>query len=1133
MTTTTRALPAPFAWLTLSQSLGALNDNLFKLLAIFRLISIHGAEHVVTVSAIAGAVFVAPFLLLSPLAGSLADRFPKHRVFRTLKVTEVFVMALGVFFFVTGSSTGLYVVMFLMSAQSALLSPSKLGLIPEIVGTDNVPKANGFMVAATYLAIIVGTAAASVVSLAAGAQAGLAAASCVAVALAGMWCAMHVTRGPHQRDAAAAPQNVFTKVLTAVRTVRADRGLSAAVAGSAAFLFAGAFTQLSILPFGMDVLGLGRELSGALFLLTALGIGAGATVAGLCSRHVPQTGLAPVGAAGIALSAYGLAAVQGGLLTTVPLLAVLGFCGGLFMVPLNALVQVRSPEEHRGSVLALSNLLNFVGVLAASGAVWMLGTLGIDIAAYFLVVACTGVMLAVFLAMRFRREVARTVIATLTALHYRVEPRNLSNLPPTGPVVLLANHVSWVDALLLGVATPRPVRFLMAREMYRTPWFWPLAKFFGAIPISYGDGPHALQESLEAARRVLDSGEVLGIFPEANIVPHGFMDRFRKGYRSIVDQSRARLVPVYLDGLWGSVFSYWHGRTWSHRPTVRRRTVTVSYGAPRGTDTPPHVMRQAVAELSADAMVSRYQDSGHHLGREFVTVARRSWSREALTDTTGKKVTFGTALIGSVVLARIFRRRMPENMVGVVLPATVGGALANLGLTLAGKVPVNLNFTSSRQALGSAAHQCGLKHIITSKRFLSKLEGVELPVEPVYLEDVSAGVTKLQKVCALLAARFGRINRLARGAGGSEPATVIFSSGSTAEPKGIVLSHNNVRANTESMSRAIAVDHTDGVCAALPFFHSFGYTATLWFPMLAGFKANYHPNPLDGEGIASVVRENKSTILLATPTFLRSYIRKATREDFASLRYAIVGAEKLRTELADQFEERLGLRPLEGYGATELSPVAALNSPDLSRNCVRFRCNKPGAIGRPLPGVAMKVVDPDTAVELQTGEPGMLLVKGANVMTGYLHNEIKTAEVLRDGWYVTGDIATIDEDGFVTLTDRLSRFSKIAGEMVPHGAVEEALQAVLNTPEPVVAVTAVADDRRGEKLVVLYTPEAGGRDAVADATRAADLPNLWRPARDALVPVDAIPVLGTGKTDLKMLKQIAREWAEGGVKVAA
>lgn len=729
------------------------------------------------------------------------------------------------------------------------------------------------------------------------------------------------------------------------------------------------------------------------------------------------------------------------------------------------------------------------------------------------------ILAALLIALLAWRRPRSILLRLLISLHYTVRYRPDAALQPHQKLVLISNCCSWVDGLLYSAALPRRVRVVLDGSVGQ-PWqVRVLGMLTGMVRVRFD----ATDEQLIAARRRLelyaDRGDVFVIFAEHAVSPHGFTLAFDPVWNRLFNQSTICVAPAHIDGTWGSVFSYYGGQMLRSIPPIHR-TVTVRVGRPVDTGTPAWRMRELVDELGAQTLTEE-RPGEVHLARAFIRSARRRWFGLALNDTTGKSVTHGKALIGSIALARIFRDTMSESMVGLALPASVGAALANFGLTMAGKVAVNLNFTSSNQAIESACNQCNLKCIISSRAFLERMPGLCLPRPVVFLEDLAKQVTTVDRLRALAMALLAPARLLASGAGGHENATVIFSSGSTAAPKGIVLTHNNILGNCESMHRALAFSSTDGVAAALPFFHSFGYTVTLWFATLEGFRAYYHPNPLDGEMMAKLVRENRTTLLVATPTFLRTYIRKATPADFASLRIVIAGAEKLRADLARHFEDRFGQPVLEGYGATELTPVSALNVHDVTIRGKRYTGHKPGTIGRPLPGVVARVVDPDTLAHVEPGRSGLLLVKGPNVMKGYLGDPDATARAIRDGWYVTGDMGSMDEDGFITLTDRLFRFSKIAGEMVPHGAIEDAILNALGTDEQVIAVTAVPDEVKGERIVVLHTPAAGGTDAVRAAVERASMPNLWRPSRECYVAVDEIPILPTGKTDLRGIKDLA------------
>jgi len=445
---------------------------------------------------------------------------------------------------------------------------------------------------------------------------------------------------------------------------------------------------------------------------------------------------------------------------------------------------------------------------------------------------------------------------------------------------------------------------------------------------------------------------------------------------------------------------------------------------------------------------------------------------------------------------------------------------------LLGKVPVNLSYTSSNHVLAPCARQCDLKTVVTARVFLEKVK-VQPPVEAIYIEDVAKDPGGGEKLGVALAAALLPWRLLMKFAGCQrrpqldDVATIIFSSGSTGDPKGVILTHYNVASNVEQLNQVFMIYSDDRILGILPLFHSFGFTGTLCLPMATGIGVVFHLNPLDSRVIGALVRTFKITMLLATPTFLNAYTRRCEPEDFGSLRFVMAGAEKLPERISQAFEDRFGIRPLEGYGCTECAPVVSVNRSDFRAAAFRQVGAKRGSIGHPLPGITVKIVDPDSQQPLGIDQPGLLLVRGPNVMRGYLNKPEKTAEVLRDGWYNTGDIAASDEDGFLRITDRLTRFSKIGGEMVPHIKVEDLLQELAGATEQTFVVTSIPDEKKGERLMVLHTLDEPQLDEVLEKLSKADLPALWRPKGDQFLRVEALPYLGTGKLDLRKARELA------------
>jgi acyl-[acyl-carrier-protein]-phospholipid O-acyltransferase/long-chain-fatty-acid--[acyl-carrier-protein] ligase len=502
-----------------------------------------------------------------------------------------------------------------------------------------------------------------------------------------------------------------------------------------------------------------------------------------------------------------------------------------------------------------------------------------------------------------------------------------------------------------------------------------------------------------------------------------------------------------------------------------------------------------------------------------------------VADTLGGKLTGGEVLLRTLILRRILRRQVlaaDEKCVGVLLPPSAAGVLANVALALDKRVTVNLNYTVKADVMNFCLREAGVRHVLTSRRFLDKLGLTGLEAEIVYLEDFKTAATWTDKLVAAVQAYATPAPVLERVLGlsqirANDLATIIFTSGSTGTPKGVMVSHGNLAFNVEAIDQVVQLRSTDVLLGVLPFFHVFGYTVALWGVAGLDIQGAYHFSPLDAKFIGRLCQEYGGTILLATPTFLRSYIRRCEPEELKTLQVVVTGAEKLPPDVATAFQEKFGVEPVEGFGATETTPLVSVNVPPSRQRGDWHLEAKRGTVGMPVSGVSVRIMSLETGEPLPAGQTGMVHVKGPNIMQGYLNRPDLTAEVLQDGWYITGDLGLIDEDGFLKITGRQSRFSKIGGEMVPHIQIEEAINQLVGATddEMKAAVTAIADERKGERLVVLHTGLPKTPEEIRKALTDMGLPNLFLPGEDSFVQVEAIPVLGTGKLDLKGLKNLA------------
>ena len=1116
-----------------TQFQGAFSDNVLKNLAIF--VALFGTTMSMADKNSYGesinALFSLPFILFSMAGGFLADRFSKRSVMLGVKVFEMAIMSLVLFGLWKLDKHVLLACVFLMGTHSAFFGPSKYGSLPELLPEKRLSWGNGILELGTFVAIILGTAAAAVLSQQLAGKQWVSGLILIGLAVAGFCTCLGITRIPAANPVKRFNANFPAEVWKQIRTMRGDRPLWLALIGNTYFQFLGALLLLNVFFYGANVLGVQETQISYLTVALALGIGLGSVSAGYLSGGKIEYGLVPLGAVGLSLFSSLLALPHLTLAKALVFLALLGFSGGFFIVPIAALLQHKPARETKGEVLAAANWCSFVGSFAASGAHWLLAQqLHFSPRAIFLTGGVLTLLGAVYVLWLLPDALLRFVLWFLTRTVYRIRVLGADNIPARGGALFVSNHLSLADGMLLLASTDRKVRFMVYKAHYELPWIKPFARILGVIPISSEQRPREMLKSLQAASDAIKNGEIVCIFAEGQITRIGQMMPFRRGFERIMKDVEAPIIPVALDGVWGSIFSFERGRFLWKWPRRFAHPVTVNYGQSMAHASTPFEVRQAVQELQAEAWPHRKAHM-KTLHRSFVHTARTRPFRFSMADAQNKKVSFGAVLMRTIFLGRRLKKTWQgQKMVGLLLPPSVPGALVNFAVLLAGKVPVNLNYTVSEETLASCIHQCEIKSVITSKTFLEKGK-LKVPCETVFLEELAANPGLAEKIVALLMALFFPVSMLERALGRENKvtlddlATVIFSSGSTGEPKGVMLSHYNVGANIEQLEQVFGLGKSDCVLGVLPFFHSFGFTGTLFLPAVVGVGAVYHPNPLDAKTIGPLVNEYSATFLLATPTFLQLYLRGCSPEDFGSLRVVMTGAEKLPDRLAAAFEEHFGIRPLEGYGCTECSPAVAVNTHDFRSAGFRQVGAKRGKIGHPLAGVSVRIVDPDARIAQPMGQPGLMLVRGPNVMQGYLGKPEKTADVLHDGWYTTGDIAAIDEDGFLQITDRLSRFSKIGGEMVPHIKVEERLHELAGATEQTFVVAGVPDEKKGERLVVLHKLADAQLQGTLEKLSQTDLPNLWKPRGDQFFHVDSFPLLGTGKLDLRKVKDIAAQFA--------
>jgi len=1101
--------------LILAQSCGALNDNLVKnamvVLAIFKL-GAGGAG----LSAAAGALFIAPYILVSATAGKIADRFPKPQVIRLYKAAEVALMAAAAAAFLAESVAGLLTVLVGLGVQAALFGPVKYGILPEQLHEDELIAGNGIVEATTFLSIVIGTVVGGALILV---PAGTAIVGGLGVVLSvfGLFGAIRIPPVPAADPSLTIGVNIFEATWTVLRHAAAQRPIWLSLLAISWFWTVGA-TLLTEFPIvARDTLHAGGSVLTLLLTVFALGTGAGSIGCAkllhgeVSPRHVPFA------AFGISLFCWDFAnaSLSAGVLPDawavlesphgwrmLADLALLAACGGMFSVPLYAIIQETSAPDERSRMIAANNIMNALFMVAGAGAAAGLAAFGWTAPSVLKFAAFANLLVACWIVRILPREVYRSLFRWYFTTFHGVEVVGLENYKAAGDrVVIVSNHQSYADACLIAAFLPDSPTFAI-HTMQMTKWW--VKPFIAAVDVFPVDiqSPYSLKRMVEAVR---DHGRKLMIFPEGRLTKTGALMKVYEGAGLVADKAHARILPVAVEGLQFSRLSHMGAKQrvrWF--PRLKLSILPpVDLTPPDAASLTPRKRREAIGRALQDVMVNAVFRSRNVDRTLFTAVLDAAHAHGGKTpiaeDIQRQPIAYDRLILGSVALGR----QLPsgEGYVGLMLPNATATVVAFLGLQAFGAVPCMLNFSAGADAMLSACAAAGVKTVISSRAFVEKgklgatVARMEGSVRFVWLEDVRAMIGRGAK----LRAWFDRLRarRLPGAVADPDtPAVVLFTSGSEGRPKGVVLSHRQLLSNCAQLSSVIDFHGGDILFNAMPVFHSFGLTGGTIVPLLSGVRTFHYPSPLHYRIVPGLIYDTDATICFGTDTFLNGWARFAHPYDFYAMRYIFAGAEKVREETKRLFADRFGVRILEGYGATETDPALAINT---AMHC------RPGTVGRFLPGIEWRL-DPVPGVD----PGGRLSVRGPNVMLGYLRDAAPgVLETLEGGWYDTGDIVSVDSEGFVGILGRAKRFAKIGGEMVSMTAAE-ALAAAVWPGEPL-AVIAVPDARKGESLILVTARQAADtRDLLAHA-REQGIPEIMVPR--TVVTVDAVPLLGTGKVD--------------------
>lgn len=1114
-----------FLPLLVTQTLGALNDNLFKnalvVLALFQ-----AGEHGPVLVALSGGVFILPYVLFSALAGQLADRGEKARLIRATKLWELGLMALAALGFLTGGMALLMAVLFGLGMQATFFSPLKYAILPDHLREEELVAGNGLIEAGTFLGILLGTIAGGALMLF-GQGGAVVSAAGLAVAAAGFVAALGVPRAPANDPTLRLGWNLPRGTWALLAEARGNRPVWLAILGLSWFWTIGA-TLLAAFPvIAKDTLAAGGSVVTLLLTVFALGVGAGSLACARILGGEVSPRLVPWAALGITLFtadfAFAALAAAGdprfasadGVLAAAPLgwrmladLFLLAACGGLYSVPLYAIVQEWSPPAQRARMIAANNVANAAWMAIGAGAAAALAALGVDAPSVLLIAATINLAVTVRIAGTIPHETVRAALRLYLRLFHRFEVRGLEHYRAAGDnAILVSNHLSLADGALIAAAVPDQPSFVVNMFIARKWWARPFLSLVRTFEVDPSN-PYAFKSMV---RTVRDDRRKLVIFPEGRITRTGALMKIYEGAGMLAERTGAPVVPVWLDGPQYSRLAYTKG-------VLRRRwfpRVTVTFLPPVRIAAPEGVHGRARRRALSDALDTAMADAA------FRTTGTEKSLFAALLDARathggGARVlddpedyaplSFDRIVLAAAVLGRRLAAGIaaPGERVGVMLPNAKGTVVTFLALQAFGRVPAMLNFSAGADGMLSACRVAGIRTVLCSRRFVErgKLGPVVARMEEaglrfVWLDDLRAAIGFGARLRGLLDARRARRLPGARLAPDA-PAVVLFTSGSEGTPKGVVLSHRNILANCAQIAAVLDFNPADRVVNALPMFHSFGLTGGTLLPLLNGVPSFLYPSPLHYRMVPEAIYDRDATIVFGTDTFLNGWARYAHPYDFRAVRLIFAGAEKLRDETRRLYAERFGKGVLEGYGTTETAPVLCVNT---------SKRNRAGTVGRFLPGIEHRL---EPVAGLEDEGAGRLRVRGPNVMLGYLRAEAPgVLQPPPEGWYDTGDIVSVDAEGFVTIRGRARRFAKIAGEMVSMGAAEALAEALW--PDALHAVLALPDPRKGERLLLLTTRRDASVPALLAAARERGVPELMVPRE--LRVVGKMPLLGTGKVD--------------------
>ena len=1118
-----------------------------------------GSSQVIWISII-NALLIIPFLLLFTVSGYLSDKYNKKNI---LIYGAVSSFCLSVLMIISYASENFYFAMFslfLLAIQSAIYSPAKFGLIIDIYGKKNLSNGNAVLQAISIIAILFSIASASFVfenfynannlaSLSSKEELLIAILPLTYYILPVAFLEMvisflflrRINTSYTKNEALTLDKNELFKgklLSKNIEIIFSNNIISLSVIGLSIFWGVSQALMAVFPSYVKEYLGITDVfMINGVIGASGIGIAIGSILYSKISKYYIEIGTIPLAASGMALMIYISTIVQTPFLLGLSFL-LFGVFGGLFVVPLNALIQFNAKKKLLGTILAGNNWFNSLVMFLMLSLTTIVSYYELDpLNTLYLILLITifGTSYTIY---KLPQSLILLFLKRIVGLKYKLEVNGVKNIPASGGVLLLGNHISWIDWAIVLMATPREVRFVMDKTIYNKWYLTWLLKIFKCIPISNASS----KTTIQTIAKELDEGNIVVLFPEGGITRNGHLAEFKRGFEKILELTTTdvKVIPFYIRGLWESMFSRASKKL---KKSNKTNSVTISFSRiMKKEDSNIISVKRELIKLSTKSWQEHIKDL-KPLNEMIFDRLKEVSSNMIFADSTGVELSGHKFLTVSILFKDLLKKEIKGQNVGLLLPSTTAGAFVNYSVLMMGKTIINLNYTSEINSLKSAVSTAQIKTIVASRKFIEKLElkGINIKeilemVEVVYLEDLKEDISKTKALFTyfsikLIPSFILKCFHLAK-TSKNDTVLILFSSGSEGAPKGVELSGDNILGNSQQIANIINASDDDIMVGSLPLFHAFGIVVTLFLPLIEGIKCVAHPDPTDGLGLGKLIAQYKATIMTGTSTFFRLYTKNTKVHPlmFESLRLCVAGAEKLREDVRYDFKKKFGKDILEGYGTSETSPVASCNLSDVLAPDFSVQIgNKLGTVGMAIPGTTIKIVDPETFKELETNQEGMILISGIQVMKGYLRDDEKTSQVLKKiggkTYYITGDKGRLDEDGFLTIVDRYSRFAKLGGEMISLSAVENNISKLILSNEDNhidFIATSIEDEKKGEKIILLISNVDELFVSQLKEKMIANFDNkLMLPSEIKIV--NDIPKLGTGKKDFKGAKELAKE----------